>query len=98
MGKLIVLAAGTVGYVLGARAGRERYEQIKTQAQRVWRDPKVQQAADKAEAVVKDKAPALQQKAAGAADKAGADKAGDATGSPAHRGEPGKSNGGVARG
>ncbi|GAA3445341.1 YtxH domain-containing protein [Planomonospora venezuelensis] len=34
-----------VGYVLGSRAGRERYEQIKRMAQRVTDNPSVQEAA-----------------------------------------------------
>lgn len=58
----LVLAAGG-GYVLGARAGRERYEQIKNQATRLWRDPRVEdarsqarQAASEAGAQAKDKA------------------------------------------
>ncbi len=34
-----------VGYVLGSRAGRERYEQIKRVTQRVADSPMVQQAA-----------------------------------------------------
>ncbi|WP_214415959.1 YtxH domain-containing protein [Sphaerisporangium fuscum] len=34
-----------IGYVLGSRAGRERYEQIKRVAQRVADSPMVQQAA-----------------------------------------------------
>ncbi|MET7465995.1 YtxH domain-containing protein [Nonomuraea sp. NPDC005501] len=34
-----------VGYVLGSRAGRERYEQIKKMAQRLSDDPRVQEAA-----------------------------------------------------
>ncbi|MDH2424950.1 YtxH domain-containing protein [Sphaerisporangium sp. TRM90804] len=34
-----------VGYVLGSRAGRERYEQIKRLSQRVTDNPMVQQAA-----------------------------------------------------
>lgn len=48
MSKLTLLAAVGVGYVLGTRAGRERYEQIKTQAQKVAADPRVQSAKDKA--------------------------------------------------
>ena len=32
MRKLTVLLSGAVGYVLGSRAGRERYEQIKAKA------------------------------------------------------------------
>jgi hypothetical protein len=34
-----------VGYVLGSRAGRERYEQIKRMTQRVTDNPTVQEAA-----------------------------------------------------
>lgn len=35
MSKLTILAAGAVGYVLGAKAGRERYDQITKQAQKI---------------------------------------------------------------
>ncbi|GAB2911223.1 YtxH domain-containing protein [Nonomuraea fastidiosa] len=34
-----------IGYVLGSRAGRERYEQIKQAAQRVADNPRVQEVA-----------------------------------------------------
>ena len=34
-----------VGYVLGSRAGRERYEQIKRAAQRIADSPRVQETA-----------------------------------------------------
>ncbi|MED7926291.1 YtxH domain-containing protein [Nonomuraea bangladeshensis] len=34
-----------IGYVLGSRAGRERYEQIKRAAQRVADNPRVQEVA-----------------------------------------------------
>ena len=46
MKKLTVLVIGAAGYVLGARAGRERYEQIKTQATKAWNNPSVQSAVD----------------------------------------------------
>ncbi len=49
MSKLTLLAAGGIGYVLGARAGHERYEQIKVQAQKVARNPKVQDATHRAQ-------------------------------------------------
>lgn len=42
MKKLTLLVAAAAGYVLGSRAGRERYEQIKQQATRLWNNPKVQ--------------------------------------------------------
>ncbi|MEC9053276.1 MAG: hypothetical protein VX494_15620 [Actinomycetota bacterium] len=48
MSKLSLIAGLGVGYVLGARAGRERYEQLKAGAQKVARDPRVQSAADRA--------------------------------------------------
>ena len=51
MSKLTLLAAGSIGYVLGARAGRTRYEQIKVQAKKVARNPKVQDATQRAQDV-----------------------------------------------
>lgn len=48
-GKLLFVAGGVVGYVLGARAGRKRYEQIKKAANRVWESPSVQKQMDKVE-------------------------------------------------
>ena len=41
-GKLLFVAGAAVGYVLGARAGRRRYEQIKSAAAKVWETPGVQ--------------------------------------------------------
>ncbi len=55
MSKLTMLLAGAAGYVLGAKAGRERYEQIRSTAQRVARDPRVQRRAQEAQTVVKEK-------------------------------------------
>lgn len=49
MSKLSLLAAAGAGYVLGARAGRERYEQIRSQAKKVARNPKVQDATHRAQ-------------------------------------------------
>ncbi|MCW2829561.1 MAG: hypothetical protein JWP31_253 [Aeromicrobium sp.] len=43
MKKLTLLLAGAAGYVLGSRAGRERYEQIKSQSTKIWNNPKVQE-------------------------------------------------------
>lgn len=53
MKKLTVLAIGAAGYVLGARAGRERYEQIKAQATKAWNNPSVQSAVDDVQAQAK---------------------------------------------
>ena len=43
--RITFLSGLAVGYVLGARAGRERYEQIKRVGQRVAENPAAQQAA-----------------------------------------------------
>ncbi|GAA1760195.1 hypothetical protein GCM10009747_19030 [Agromyces humatus] len=42
-GKILFVVGLGVGYVLGTRAGRERYEQIKRAAEGVWNTPTVQQ-------------------------------------------------------
>jgi hypothetical protein len=47
-GKVLFVAGLAVGYVLGTRAGRERYEQIKSAAARVWNTPTVQNGVDQA--------------------------------------------------
>ncbi|MGA7228856.1 MAG: hypothetical protein WBZ40_12240 [Acidimicrobiia bacterium] len=41
-----MLVGGAIGYVLGARAGRERYEQIKRWASQVRKHPAVAQLAE----------------------------------------------------
>ena len=51
--KMTVLAVAAAGYVLGARAGRERYEQIRTQATKAWNNPTVQSAVDDVQAQAK---------------------------------------------
>ncbi|MFF4651989.1 hypothetical protein [Streptomyces sp. NPDC001380] len=48
MGKLTFLAGLATGYVLGAKAGRERYEQITKSARGVTQNPKFQDAARQA--------------------------------------------------
>jgi len=70
MRKTTALIAGGIGYVLGARAGRERYEQIVSFAQKVKSNPKVQQTARQAADAAKDAAPVVKDKVAGAADAA----------------------------
>jgi hypothetical protein len=44
-GKLIFITGVGVGYVLGTRAGRERFDQMVAQARKVWESPTVQEAA-----------------------------------------------------
>ena len=47
-GKLLFVTGIAVGYVLGARAGRQRYEQIKSAAESVWNTPVIQSGVDSA--------------------------------------------------
>lgn len=56
-GKILFVAGLGLGYVLGTRAGREKYDQLKSQALKVWNDPRVQKQVDAVEDFVKDKAP-----------------------------------------
>ena len=56
-GKILFLAGLGVGYVLGTRAGRERYEEIKAAAANLWNAPGVQKQVDNVQDFVKDKAP-----------------------------------------
>ncbi|WP_394279812.1 hypothetical protein [Microbacterium sp.] len=46
-GKIGIVVGLTAGYVLGARAGRERYEQIKDAYLKVYNTPGVQKQVDK---------------------------------------------------
>jgi hypothetical protein len=56
-GKILLVVGLGVGYVLGARAGRGRYEEIKDAVGKFWNDPRVQKQRTQAEEFVKDKAP-----------------------------------------
>ncbi len=58
-GKIGLVVGIGVGYVLGTRAGRERYEQIKTQWLKVWNLDQVQDLVDKVKGYVGDKAAAV---------------------------------------
>ncbi|MBG0565665.1 hypothetical protein [Actinoplanes aureus] len=49
-GKLMFLTGLAAGFVLGSRAGREKYEEIRANAQKVWQHPTVQEAAGVAQA------------------------------------------------
>ncbi|MFE4002100.1 hypothetical protein ACFX43_25300 [Nocardioides sp. YIM B13467] len=50
-----LLAAFGIGYVLGARAGRERYDTIAAKAQQLWHDPRVQETAHRARVVAEER-------------------------------------------
>jgi hypothetical protein len=69
MRKMTAIVAGGIGYVLGARAGRQRYEQIRGMAMKAKNNPKVQQTAHKAADAAKEAAPVVKDKVSDAADK-----------------------------
>lgn len=72
MSKLSFLAGLGVGYVLGAKAGQKRYNQIRTQADRVWSSGPVQSRVDTVKQTVKEQAPVVAAKLGEAAKSAGA--------------------------
>ena len=84
----MLLAAAGVGYVLGAKAGRERYEQIKGTFIKVKDDPRVQEKAHQAVDFAADKAPVVKDKvteAAGRRDRQGQEHRLLALGGRVHR-------------
>lgn len=68
MKKMILLFGAAIGYVAGAAAGRERYEQIRSMAKRAKDNPQVQEQASKATGAAKEAAPVVKDKMSGAAD------------------------------
>ncbi|WP_051478897.1 hypothetical protein [Arthrobacter sp. H5] len=68
--KLIFAAGLAAGYVLGSRAGRSSYEELKIKAQELWNNPKVQETVSDATEAVKAKAPEVQAQAEHAVKKA----------------------------
>ena len=67
MKKLILLAAFAVGYVLGAKAGRERYRQILGVFDKVRNNPRVQDTTHHAVDVAEQQAPVVADKVTHAA-------------------------------
>jgi lipid-binding SYLF domain-containing protein len=58
-GKLLLVAGLAVGYVLGARRGREGFEKLKRQASQTWRSPNVQRTVSSARQFAEDKIPVV---------------------------------------
>jgi hypothetical protein len=69
MRKLTILIAGGIGYVLGAKAGRTRYEQIRSGTRRVAGNAQVQKAARHAQETVQHQAPVVKEKVVAATEK-----------------------------
>jgi hypothetical protein len=59
----VILVGLAVGYVLGARAGRERYDLIARKVNGVWEDPRVAKARGEAARYAREQAPVLRDKA-----------------------------------
>lgn len=55
-GKIAFVLGAAAGYVLGARAGRERYEQIKRGAQHLWQTEPVQRGVSAVKDAVDERA------------------------------------------
>jgi hypothetical protein len=68
--KAALIIGAAAGYVLGAKAGKERYEQIREGAVRLWRDPRVQEKTAQAQDMVRESAPRVQEKVGSAARQA----------------------------
>jgi len=81
-GKILFLAGTATGYVLGSRAGRQAYDQIKGKAQNLWGDPNVQKVVSQAGQAAKDAATVAQSKISGAAKDAKKDTPSSSTSSP----------------
>ena len=86
MSKLSFLTGFGLGYVLGSRAGRQRYEQLKSGAQGVWQNPKVQETVSHAQDFAAQHAPEVQHKIMETASQAAhkvTDRVGSSNGSTA---------------
>ena len=53
-GKFLFIVGLAIGYVFGTRAGRKRYEQIKSAAQNIWESEPVQWSVKQAQDAVGD--------------------------------------------
>lgn len=92
MGKISFLAGFAAGYVFGARAGEQRYEQIKLQAGKAWQHPAVQAKVEEATQTVKERGPEVAAAAGQAAIKGAGNAAKSAVAagySAAKHGKPG---------
>ena len=68
--KLVFAAGMAAGYVLGSRAGRDSYDKLKTRADELWNNPKVQETVADTASTLKHKMPEVQEQAGDAVKKA----------------------------
>lgn len=81
MKKLALLVGAGIGYVLGTRAGRERYDQIAEKASKLWGDPRVQQKVEEVRTHAPEMANKVSESAKSVTDKAKSKVSGDDGGS-----------------
>lgn len=62
--KLLFVTGTIAGYILGARAGRMKYEKIKSKATEAWENPRVQKVVAETQDFVKENAPVVADKLA----------------------------------
>lgn len=66
--RILILAVGVaIGYVLGTRDGRARYDQMKAKVTELWEDPRVVRARKDVEAYARQQAPIIRERAEAAA-------------------------------
>jgi hypothetical protein len=94
--KLLLIGAAAAGYVLGTKAGRERYEQIKRQSSKLWNSEPVQHGVHEAEGVAKHAASAAGTKVADVASTAGSKVVNKVKGDDAAPTEPSEPPSGAA--
>ncbi|GEK80039.1 hypothetical protein [Agrococcus baldri] len=66
-GRILFVVGLGAGYVLGAKAGRQRYEQIASAADKVWNSPTVAKQRHEVQHFVETQAPKLVEQATDAA-------------------------------
>jgi hypothetical protein len=71
MKRLAFIAGAAAGYVLGTRAGQQRYEQLKAKAEKVWSSDQVQHRVEVAKQTLAEKAPVVAEKVGAATRSAG---------------------------
>ena len=57
--KLPLLVGLAIGYVIGARAGREKYDRLKAAAEHYWQDPRVVKVRSDAESYARTQGPII---------------------------------------